>query len=226
MEKKGTILIADDEADILEIIGYNLSKEGYQVWEAKDGNQALDLARQHHPDLIILDIMMPYKTGTEVCKLLRSLPDFKETLIILLTALSDETSHIKGLDSGADDYVSKPISPKVLISRVNALFRRVQKETGQKPITIGEMTIDPVRFVVIIEGQEKVLAKKEFELLYLLASKPGRVFLRNEILSNVWGTDVIVGDRTIDVHIRKIRQKLDADCITTVKGVGYKFDLA
>lgn len=225
MDIKGTILIADDEADILEIIGYNLSREGYKVLEAKDGNQALDLARQHHPDLIILDIMMPYKSGIEVCNILRTQPEFKETLIVMLTALSDEGSHIKGLDSGADDYLSKPISPKVLLSRVNALFRRIQKDSGQKVLSMGDMTIDPVRFVVTRSGKDIVLAKKEFELLYLLAAKPGRVFLRNEILSNVWGTDVIVGDRTIDVHIRKIRQKLDVDCITTVKGVGYKFDL-
>lgn len=225
MDTKGTILIADDEADILEIIGYNLSREGYKVLEAKDGNQALDLARQHHPDLIILDIMMPYKSGIEVCNILRTQQEFKETLIVMLTALSDEGSHIKGLDSGADDYLSKPISPKVLLSRVNALFRRIQKDSGQKVLTMGDMTIDPVRFVVTRSGKDIVLAKKEFELLYLLAAKPGRVFLRNEILSNVWGTDVIVGDRTIDVHIRKIRQKLDVDCITTVKGVGYKFDL-
>lgn len=225
MDTKGTILIADDEADILEIIGYNLSREGYKVLEAKDGNQALDLARQHHPDLIILDIMMPYKSGIEVCNILRTQQEFKETLIVMLTALSDEGSHIKGLDSGADDYLSKPISPKVLLSRVNALFRRIQKDSGQKVLSMGDMTIDPVRFVVTRSGKDIVLAKKEFELLYLLAAKPGRVFLRNEILSNVWGTDVIVGDRTIDVHIRKIRQKLDVDCITTVKGVGYKFDL-
>ncbi|QGW27183.1 response regulator [Phnomibacter ginsenosidimutans] len=224
MDTKGTILIADDEADILEIIGYNLSREGYKVLEAKDGNQALDLARQHHPDLIILDIMMPYKSGIEVCNILRTQQEFKETLIVMLTALSDEGSHIKGLDSGADDYLSKPISPKVLLSRVNALFRRIQKDSGQKVLSMGDMTIDPVRFVVTRSGKDIVLAKKEFELLYLLAAKPGRVFLRNEILSNVWGTDVIVGDRTIDVHIRKIRQKLDVDCITTVKGVGYKFD--
>ncbi len=225
MDHKGTILIADDEVDILEILGYNLSRKGYRVLEAKDGNQALDLARQHHPDLVILDIMMPYKTGIEVCNVLRSQPDFADTLIIMLTALSDEVTQIKGLDSGADDYISKPISPKVLVSRVNALFRRVQKDGGQKVLSIGEMTIDPVRFIVTREGTDIILAKKEFELLYLLASKPGRVFLRNEILSNVWGTDVIVGDRTIDVHIRKIRQKLDVDCITTVKGVGYKFEL-
>lgn len=225
MNTKGTILIADDEADILEIIGYNLRREGYKVLEAKDGNQALELARAYQPDLLILDVMMPYKTGIEVCNLLRMQPEFAETLIVMLTALSDEGSHIKGLDSGADDYLSKPISPKVLLSRINALFRRIQKDNTQKILNMGDMTIDPLRFVVQRNGQDIVLAKKEFELLYLLAAKPGRVFLRNEILNNVWGTDVIVGDRTIDVHIRKIRQKLDVDCITTVKGVGYKFEL-
>jgi two-component system alkaline phosphatase synthesis response regulator PhoP len=224
MDNKGTILIADDENDILEILGYNLNREGYRVLEARDGNQALDMARQHHPDLIILDVMMPYKTGVEVCDILRSQADFKDTLIIMLTALSDEGSQIRGFESGADDYINKPVSPKVLVSRVNALFRRVQKENANKVLTIGDMIIDPVRFVVTLNGEEIILAKKEFELLYLLASRPGRVFLRNEILSNVWGTDVIVGDRTIDVHIRKIRQKLNVDCITTVKGVGYKFE--
>ncbi|HXL58484.1 MAG TPA: response regulator transcription factor [Chitinophagaceae bacterium] len=225
MEKKEKkVLVADDERDILEIINYNLTGEGYEVYSAKDGNEALDMARKIHPELVILDIMMPYKTGIEVCQILRSSEEFDNTLIIFLTALSDETSHIKGLESGADDYVSKPISPKVLVSRVNALFRRVHKEDG-KTISIGNLTIDPVKFIVNINGKDITLAKKEFELLYLLASKPGRVFLRNEILSQVWGQEVIVGDRTIDVHIRKIRQKLDLDCITTVKGVGYKFNL-
>lgn len=224
MEKGKKILVADDEKDILEIISYNLINEGYEVYTAKDGNEALTTARKIRPDLIILDIMMPYKTGIEVCQILRSSDEFRDTLIIFLTALNDEVSHIKGLESGADDYVSKPISPKVLISRVNALFRRVHKENG-KAINIGNLSIDPVRFVVTIDERDVTLAKKEFELLYLLASKPGRVFLRNEILSQVWGQEVIVGDRTIDVHIRKIRQKLNLDCITTVKGVGYKFNL-
>ncbi len=223
--KPKQILIADDEPDILEIVSYNLGKEGYEVYTAKDGNEAIERAKQLHPDLIILDIMMPKKTGVEVCEILRSQPIFQDTLIIFLTALSDEASQIKGLETGADDYVSKPISPKVLISRVNALFRRVNnKETG-KSIKLGNITIDPVKFLVTIDEQDVILAKKEFELLYLLASRPGRVFLRNEILSQVWGNDVIVGDRTIDVHIRKVRQKLGVDCITTVKGVGYKFDM-
>jgi two-component system alkaline phosphatase synthesis response regulator PhoP len=226
METKAKkVLIADDEKDILEIISYNLSGEGYEIFTAKDGNEALDVARKIHPDLIILDIMMPYKTGIEVCQILRNDDQFRETLIIFLTALSDETSHIKGLESGGDDYVSKPISPKVLVSRVNALFRRIHKDIDDKALTIGNLTIDPVKFVVTLKGKDIILAKKEFELLYLLASKPGRVFLRNEILSQVWGQEVIVGDRTIDVHIRKIRQKLNLDCITTVKGVGYKFNL-
>lgn len=225
MEPKGLkILIADDEPDILEIISYNLSKEGYDVVTAKDGNDALDKAKLHQPDLLILDVMMPYKTGIEVCQILRSQSVFKDKLIIFLTALSDEESHIKGLDSGADDYVSKPISPKVLVSRVNAISRRLS-QPQQSTISIGNIIIDPTRFIVSVGSKEVVLAKKEFELLYLLASKPGRVFLRNEILSQVWGSEVIVGDRTIDVHIRKIRQKLDLDCIVTVKGVGYKFNL-
>ena len=224
--KAKQILIADDEPDILEIVSYNLSKEGYEIYTAKDGNEAIERAKQLHPDLIILDIMMPKKTGVEVCQILRSQPIFQDTLIIFLTALSDEASQIKGLETGADDYVSKPISPKVLVSRVNALFRRVNnKENNGKSIVIGNITIDPVKFLVIINDQELVLAKKEFELLYLLASRPGRVFLRNEILSQVWGNEVIVGDRTIDVHIRKVRQKLGVDCITTVKGVGYKFEM-
>lgn len=225
--KPKQILIADDEPDILEIVSYNLGKEGYEVYTAKDGNEAIERAKQLHPDLIILDVMMPKKTGVEVCQILRSQPMFQDTLIIFLTAMSDEASQIKGLETGADDYVNKPISPKVLISRVNALFRRMNKdENGSgKSIVIGNITIDPVKFLVTINEQEVILAKKEFELIYLLASRPGRVFLRNEILSQVWGNDVIVGDRTIDVHIRKVRQKLGVDCITTVKGVGYKFDL-
>jgi two-component system alkaline phosphatase synthesis response regulator PhoP len=197
------------------------------VYTAKDGDDALTKAKQLHPDLIILDIMMPKKTGVEVCSILRSLPAFKDTLIIFLTALSDESSQIKGLDTGADDYVSKPISTKVLVSRVNALFRRFNKpeHEGTNSLQFDNLVIDPLQYVVKVNNEEMTLAKKEFELLYLLAARPGRVFLRNEILNQVWGNDVIVGDRTIDVHIRKIRQKLDMDCITTVKGVGYKFNL-
>lgn len=225
MEPKGRkVLIADDEPDILEILKYNLEKEGYTVLTAKDGDEALDKAKQAQPDLIVLDMMMPKKSGMEVCELLRAQSQFKDTLIMFLTALSDETTQLKGFDTGADDYVTKPISPTVFVSKVNALLRRV-KPAENKNIRIGALTIDPERFVVVFDGNEIMLAKKEFELLYYLASKPGRVFLRNEILSQVWGNDVIVGDRTIDVHIRKIRQKLGVDCITTVKGVGYKFEL-
>jgi two-component system alkaline phosphatase synthesis response regulator PhoP len=169
-------------------------------------------------------MMMPKKNGMEVCEILRAQAIFKDTLIMFLTALSDEATQLKGFSTGADDYVTKPVSPNVFVSKVNALFRRMKKPES-RIITVDNLIIDPEKFVVEFEGKEIVLAKKEFELLYLLATKPGRVFLRNEILSQVWGNDVIVGDRTIDVHIRKIRQKLGADCITTVKGVGYKFEL-
>ena len=223
-DKRRKVLIADDEPDILEILKYNLSNEGYEVITAKDGDEALEKARRTMPDLVILDIMMPKKTGVEVCQLLRTQSAFKETLIIFLTAVNDEGTQIRCLETGADDYISKPISPKLFLSRVNALFRRLNKSEAHI-IQVGNMTIDPERFIVTVSDRDVVLAKKEFELLYLLALKPGRVFLRNEILNQVWGNDVIVGDRTIDVHIRKIRQKLGIDCITTVKGVGYKFEL-
>jgi two-component system alkaline phosphatase synthesis response regulator PhoP len=225
--KAKKILIADDEPDILEIIEYNLKNEGFEVYTAANGDEALTKAKHLKPDLIILDIMMPRKSGIEVCEILRSQPAFKNTLIIFLTALSDEGSQVKGFDMGADDYINKPISPKLIISRVQALFRRIHKaETAENGVLqVDNIIIDPVQFIVRVADESIMLAKKEFELLYLLASRPGRVFLRNEILNQVWGNEVIVGDRTIDVHIRKIRQKLGLDCITTVKGVGYKFDL-
>ena len=218
------ILIADDEPDILEIIKFNLQTEGYEVLTAKNGDEAIDQARKYLPDLIILDIMMPGKNGIDVCNILRMQPAFKETLIIFLSALSDEGTEIRGLETGADDYLTKPISPKVLVSKVNALFRRLNKE-GNDILQHGDLKIDREKYIINYQGNDIILARKEFELLALLASKPGKVFLRNEILNQVWGTEVIVGDRTIDVHIRKIRQKLDLDCITTVKGVGYKFEL-
>ncbi|AHF15966.1 response regulator [Niabella soli] len=225
MENQGyKILVADDEPDLLDILSYNLIKEGYNVTTAKDGDEAIEKAKQVKPHLIILDMMMPKKTGVQVCQVLRTQDVFKETLIMFLTALNDESTQIRGLETGADDYVSKPVSPKVLLSRVAALLRRIHKE-DTKSIKAGPITIDPERFVVQNGEKEIILAKKEFELLYLLALKPGRVFLRNEILNAIWGNDVIVGDRTIDVHIRKIRQKLEMDCITTVKGVGYKFEV-
>jgi len=219
------VLIADDEQDILDILRFNLEAEGYEVFTAGNGILALEKAKQVLPDLIILDIMMPFKNGIETCDQLRLLPEFKKTLIVFLTALSDDSTEVKGLESGADDYLIKPIRPKVLISKVNALFRRINEPSQSEKITIGELTIDRSTYSVFYNNNEITLARKEFELLSLLASKPGKVFLRNEILQQIWGTEVIVGDRTIDVHIRKIRQKLDLDCITTVKGVGYKFDL-
>ncbi|MDQ2751754.1 MAG: response regulator transcription factor [Bacteroidota bacterium] len=227
MESNGKkILIADDEPDIVEIIQFNLQQNGYDVYSAADGDEALEKARLLMPQMIILDIMMPYKTGIEVCRKLRQDEKFDDTLIVFLTAINDDISHIKGLDIGADDYINKPVSTKVLVSRVNALFRRMAKpaDNDGKILNVSGITIDPQRYIVSVKNDEITLAKKEFELLYLLASKPGKVFLRNEILTSVWGTDVIVGDRTIDVHIRKIRQKLEIDCVTTVKGVGYKFE--
>jgi two-component system alkaline phosphatase synthesis response regulator PhoP len=219
------ILIADDEPDILEIIGFHLGKAGYQVETAKDGSEAIEKAKQFQPDCIILDVMMPKRSGFEVCEYLRSNKEFDKTFIVLLTALNDEASHIKGLELGGDDFVNKPISPKILVSRISALFRRIQPTNNEsKIIQVKDLIIDAAQYKTTIKGQSFVLAKKEFELLYLLAAQPGRVFLRNEILSQVWGNDVIVGDRTIDVHVRKIRVKLGIDLITTVKGVGYKFD--
>jgi two-component system alkaline phosphatase synthesis response regulator PhoP len=224
MSKPGKILLADDEPDILEIVSYNLSAEGYEVICAKNGNEAIDLAKKHLPSMIILDVMMPGKNGMEVCKILRLQPEFKDTVIIFLSALSDENTEVRGLETGADDYITKPISPKVLISKVNALFRRVAKEDNAI-LQLGDMTINREKYIVTYKNIPITLARKEFELLSLLASRPGKVFLRNEILEKVWGTEVIVGDRTIDVHVRKIRQKTGVDCISTVKGVGYKFEL-
>lgn len=220
----GKILVVDDELDILEIISYNLKSAGYDTVTAKDGLEAIQKAKIFRPDLIMLDIMMPNKNGIDTCRDLRKLPEFKETMILFLTALNDEKSEIDGLNMGADDYIAKPIKPKLLVSRINALFRRLNKPEDMQ-VQLGDLIIDREKFTVTYKGTEIILAKKEFELLQLLASKPGRVFLRNEILNQVWGTEVIVGDRTIDVHIRKIRQKLGVDLITTVKGVGYKFEI-
>lgn len=220
-----TILLADDEPNILEILSYNLSKEGFTVYTAKNGSEAITRAQALLPDIIILDVMMPNKTGLEVCSILRSQPNFAETPIIILTAVSDEHTHIKGLELGADDFINKPISPKVLVSRVKNLFRRTQAMQLDNIIEIDGIIINSDKYIVTVNNETIILAKKEFELLKLLASKPGKVFLRDEILSLVWGNDVIVGDRTIDVHVRKIRQKMNVDCISTVKGVGYKFEV-
>ena len=229
MNNQKKILIADDEPDILEILKFNLEEEGFKVETAKDGSTAIEKAKLFLPDLIILDIMMPEKNGIEVCNILRKSTQFKNTIIIFLTAINDDTTEVKGLETGADDYLTKPIRPKVLISKVNSLFRRfVNIEVRNDKINsyqLGDLKIDREKFTVYIKSEAIILARKEFELLDLLASKPGKVFLRNEILDKIWGTEVIVGDRTIDVHIRKIRQKLNLDCISTVKGVGYKFEI-
>lgn len=221
---KGLILIVDDEPDIREIISFNLSSEGYTVIESANGREAIELAKKHNPQLIILDVMMPVMNGINTCNLLRKQPQFQATIIIFLTALSDEKSEVAGLETGADDYLSKPVSPKLLVSKVNALFRRISNGENDKIKSGTDFTIDRTRYLVTCRGKDILLARKEFELLALLASAPGKVFLRHEILDRIWGADVIVGDRTIDVHIRKIRSKLGVDCITTVKGVGYKFD--
>lgn len=223
INEKYKILIVDDEEDIVEIIRYNLQQEGYETEFAYNGEEALRKAKSFHPDLIILDIMMPVKSGMEMLSSLRKEEVFKNTIVLLLTASGAESAEINGFNAGADDYVVKPVKPKVLLSRINALLRRVNKEE-EKVVTIGDLTIDRERFIIHYKGQDIILAKKEFELLALLASKPGRVFLRNEILDEVWGTDIIVGDRTIDVHVRKIRQKT-GDIIATVKGVGYRLDI-
>jgi two-component system alkaline phosphatase synthesis response regulator PhoP len=220
------VLIADDEQDILEILQFNLEAEGYLVETAANGISAIEKANSFLPDLIILDVMMPFKNGIEVCNHLRKQPEFKKTLIIFLTAKSDDTTEVKGLESGADDYLSKPIRPRVLMSKVNALFRRVPNINNQADkLILGDLEINRTAYTVTYKGEEITLARKEFELLSLLASNPKKVFLRTEILSQIWGTEVIVGDRTIDVHIRKIRQKLNMDCIKTIKGVGYKLEL-
>lgn len=222
----GKILIVDDEPDILEFINYILSQKGYITATAVNGEDAIRKAKEFRPDLILIDVMMPKKDGKQAVKEIRQLPDFEQTAIIFLTALSDEKSEIEGLKSGADDYLAKPIKPELLVTRIGAALRRIKKdEEVEQKMIFGELEINKTKFSVNYKGEEIILAKKEFELLALLASKPGRVFLRNEILSRVWGTDVIVGDRTIDVHVRKIRQKVGIDLITTVKGVGYKFEM-
>jgi two-component system alkaline phosphatase synthesis response regulator PhoP len=222
----GKILIVDDEPDIVEFITYNLKNKGYLTATARDGVEAVRKAKDFRPDLILLDIMMPNKDGIETLKELRKNHDFDDTAIIFLTALSDEKYEIEGLKVGADDYISKPIKPELLATRISTALRRFRKDDDEEQkLIFGDLEINKTKFTVTYKGTEILLAKKEFELLSLLASKPGRVFLRNEILQRVWGTDVIVGDRTIDVHIRKIRQKIGVDLITTVKGVGYKFEM-
>ena len=225
MEHQPKILIVDDEIDVLEFIAYNLHREGYHTLTAKDGLEAIRMARQEKPDLIVLDVMMPTLDGYATAEHLRNLKELKNTLIVFLTARNDEESELKGFNVGADDYITKPIKPKLLVSRIKALLRRKITGTDSDVMQIGNLVIDRESHLVKVNNEEVSLARKEFELLALLASKPGRVFPRHEILNKVWGDEVIVGDRTIDVHIRKIRQKVGEDLIKTVKGVGYKFEI-
>lgn len=218
------ILLVDDEPDILEIVGYNLSLEGYKVITGENGLEAVKLAREHNPQLIILDVMMPKMDGVEACEQIRKIPELSETIITFLTARGEDYSQMAGFDAGADDYITKPIKPKVLVSKVKALLRRFKKsDTASNVIQEGGLTINRDEYKVVQDDKEFMLPRKEFELLYLLASKPGRVFKREEILDQIWGNDVVVGGRTIDVHIRKLREKIGDDRIQTIKGVGYKF---
>lgn len=219
------ILLVDDEQDILDLISYNLKKEGFEVYTALNGRVAIEIAEKALPDLIILDVMMPEMDGMETCAQLREHPNLSKTLIAFLTARGEDYSQIAGFDAGADDYITKPIKPRVLISRVKALLRRLESDKlDAKTASLHGISIDKDRYVVLKDGEELNLPKKEFELLALLLSQPGRVYTREVILSSVWGNDVVVGDRTIDVHIRKLREKLGDEYFKTVKGVGYKFE--
>lgn len=219
------VLLVDDEADILEFLSYNLKKEGYIVEAVDNGAEAVRRARDFHPSLILLDVMMPGMDGVETCRQLRDLPNGKSFLIAFLTARGEDYSQIAGFDAGADDYITKPIKPRLLISRIAALLRRASGVDTPDQINLGELTLNREKFQLTKAGVVIPLPKKEFELLALLVSKPGKVFLREEILDKVWGGDVIVGDRTIDVHIRKLREKIGENYIKTIKGVGYKFDI-
>ncbi len=229
-DTKLKILLVDDEPDILEFLKYNLQKEGYDVFVAPNGKLGIEIARKEKPDLIILDIMMPEMDGIETCRLMREIPDFKETMIVFLTARNEDYSQIAGFGVGADDYITKPVKPRVLLSRISALFRRYHGKNGvlaqnENLFIAGDLKIDREQYIVS-KGDEKLeLPRKEFELLALIAAKPGKVFTREEILDRIWGSDVVVGDRTIDVHIRKLREKFGDDMIKTVKGIGCKFDL-
>ncbi len=222
------ILVVDDEPDILEILSYNLRKEGYQVFTANNGGEAVEKAAEVKPTLIILDIMMPQMDGVEVCRTIRGNKDFDDTLIAFLTAREEDYSQIAALDVGGDDYITKPIKPRVLMSRVKALLRRTGRMEGHSDsghiVVAGDLTIDKEKVIVTRKNEQIELAKKEFELISLLISKPGKVFTREEIFNKVWGTDVIVGNRTIDVHIRKLREKLGDKYIKTIKGIGYRFE--
>jgi len=225
MKKKDiTILLVDDELDILEIIGYNLSGEGYNVVTAQNGVEAIKKAKKHKPKLIILDVMMPEMDGIEACEKLRLIPELSETVITFLTARGEDYSQVAGFEAGADDYITKPIKPKVLISKVKSLLRRFKtQDDSQQILKLGNITINREEYKILVDTQEMILPRKEFELLSLLASKPGKVFKREDILDRVWGNDVVVGGRTIDVHIRKLREKIGEQKFKTIKGVGYKF---
>ena len=226
MKKKDIkILLVDDEPDILEIVGYSLSSEGYQVLTATNGIEALASAKKDKPHLIILDVMMPEMDGIETCEKMRGLPEVSNSIITFLTARGEDYSQVAGFDAGADDYITKPIKPKVLVSKVKALLRRFKEQEEQEDdvLRAGDLLINRDEYKIILDGEEIVLPRKEFELLSLLASRPGKVFKREDILDNVWGNEVVVGGRTIDVHIRKLREKIGDDHFKTVKGVGYKF---
>lgn len=220
------ILIADDDPDIIEFLKYNLEKEGYQVYCAANGEEAVKQAEQFRPHLVVLDIMMPKIDGVEVCRILRSRPEFHNTLIAFLTAREEDYSQVAALEMGGDDYITKPLRPRIFMSRIKALLRRASPGVVEESdrLEIGGLVIDKEKITVQKDGETIDLAKKEFELLLLLVSKPGKVFSREEIFNKVWGTDVIVGNRTIDVHIRKLREKIGEDHIKTVKGIGYKFE--
>jgi two-component system alkaline phosphatase synthesis response regulator PhoP len=220
------ILLVDDEPDILEILSYNLSAEGYQISTASNGVEAVKKAKKHLPHLIIMDVMMPEMDGIEACEKIRILPQLKDTIITFLTARGEDYSQVAGFEAGADDYITKPIKPKVLVSKIKSLLRRLNDESSKvnsEVVHIGDLTIDREAYKIISKGVEIVLPRKEFELLSLLASKPGKVFKRDEILDKVWGNEVVVGGRTIDVHIRKLREKIGDNSFKTIKGVGYKF---
>lgn len=221
------VLVVDDEEAILELLKYNLEKQGYEVKTAIDGVKAVDIAKTFHPELILLDIMMPKQDGVETCRQLREIPELASSFIIFLTARSEEYSEVAAFDVGADDYITKPIKPRALMSRISAFFRRdaKQKEVTNQ-ISIGDLVIDRSSYTVQMNGKEITLPKKEFELLYFLAQNPNKVFGRDELLQNIWGSDVYVLARTVDVHIRKVREKIGDDYIKTVKGVGYKFSLS
>ncbi|HEV8513689.1 MAG TPA: response regulator transcription factor [Cyclobacteriaceae bacterium] len=219
------VLVVDDEEPILELLKYNLEKQGYDVRTAIDGQVAVDVAKKFHPDLVLLDIMMPKVDGVEACRQLRAMPELVNTYIVFLTARAEEYSEVAAFDVGADDYILKPIKPRALMSRISALFRRdSSKKNVSAQIKAGELTIDRTSYTVKLKGREISLPKKEFELLYFLAQNPNKVFSRDDLLQNIWGADVYVLSRTVDVHIRKVREKIGDDCIATVKGVGYKFN--